>query len=40
MIAECFAISPSMSSVVFRMRAYSSSPKPTDAIDGGHFGTV
>ncbi len=31
MMAECFAMRPSVSSVLFRISAYSFSPNPTDA---------
>ena len=40
MIAECSAMSASISSVFLRISAYSGSPKPTDLWAGGHFTTV
>ena len=40
MIAECVAMMRSISRPVFRIAAYSASPNPVDACDGGHFGTV
>ena len=40
MIAECFATSPSISSVDLRIWLYSFSPNPTEANEGGHRTTV